>query len=199
MATPKLLTMLLSTLVACLCVFDTVVFGQFDKFNKYDLPTGVTGPESAAFGVLPSNGPFTTVTDGRILKWQGSSIGFVDFAYTTPTRTKQFCDGTTDPNKGPICGRPLALSFQRSTGLLYIADAYFGLLVVGPTGGLATQIVSGFKFLAGVDVNLITGDVYLIDASLTYEIRNTTQPGFQPDSTGRFLRYNSYQTSVGLA
>ncbi|GKE69087.1 strictosidine synthase-like 11-like protein, partial [Tanacetum coccineum] len=86
MVTPKLPSMLLSILVACLCVFDTVVFGQFDKISKYDLPTGVTGPGSAAFGqfgVLPSDGPFTTVTDSRIMKWQGSSIGFVDFAYTT--------------------------------------------------------------------------------------------------------------------
>ncbi|GKB27061.1 zinc knuckle CX2CX4HX4C containing protein, partial [Tanacetum coccineum] len=72
-----------------------------------------------------------------------------------------------DHDKGPICGRPLALSFQRSTGLLYIADAYFG----GPTRGLATQLVGGFKFLTGVDVNSITGDVYLTDASLAYEIR----------------------------
>ncbi|GKD21175.1 zinc knuckle CX2CX4HX4C containing protein [Tanacetum coccineum] len=86
MATPKLLTMLLSILAAYLCVFDTVFFGQFDKFSKYDLPTGVIVPESEAFGVFPSYGPFTTVTDGMIMKWQGSSIGFVDFAYTTPTR-----------------------------------------------------------------------------------------------------------------
>ncbi|XP_076888870.1 protein STRICTOSIDINE SYNTHASE-LIKE 12-like [Bidens hawaiensis] len=84
----------------------------------------------------------------------------------------------------------MALSFNPITSLLYIADAYFGLLVVGPNGGLATQLASGFKFATGVDVDLITGNVYFIDASLTYELRNTTQPGFVADSTGRLLRYN---------
>ena len=86
-------------------------------------------------------------------------------------RSKKLCDGTTDPELGPVCGRPLALSYQRSTNLLYIADAYFGLLVVGPTGGLATQLVGGFKFLLGVDVNLANGDVYFMDGSLTYDLR----------------------------
>ncbi|GJS61845.1 strictosidine synthase-like 11-like protein [Tanacetum coccineum] len=174
-----------------------VVSGQFNIFSKYDLPTGVSGPESAAFGAL-SEGPFTTVTDGRIMKWLGSHIGFVDFAYTTSTRSKKLCDGTTDPDLGPVCGRPLALRYQHSTGLLYIVDAYIGLLVVGPIGGLATPLVGGFKYLTGVDVNLVNGDVYFIDASLTYELRNTTQPGFTADATGRLLRYNPVNKQVSV-
>ncbi|KAM0002258.1 putative strictosidine synthase transcription factor WD40-like family [Helianthus debilis subsp. tardiflorus] len=105
---------------------------------------------------------------------------------------------TEDEDKGPICGRPMALSFQPITGRLYIADAYFGLLVVGPTGGLATQLAGGFKFVTGVDVDLITGNVYFTDASLTYEIRNTTQPDFMPDSTGRLLRYNPLTRRVSV-
>nr|XP_043616320.1 strictosidine synthase-like [Erigeron canadensis] len=185
--------------VAFLCVFGiSVTKGQYANFNKLELPQGVIGPESAAFrGVLIfSEGPFTTVTDGRILKWQGPNIGFVDFAYTSPQRTKQFCDGNTDSEKGPICGRPLALSFHPATGRLYIADAFFGLLVVGPQGGLATQLVGGFKFLTGLDIDLLTGNVYFSDASLVYDIRNITQPGFRPDSTGRFLRYDPYNKQV---
>nr|GFA78097.1 protein strictosidine synthase-like 11-like [Tanacetum cinerariifolium]GFB33571.1 protein strictosidine synthase-like 11-like [Tanacetum cinerariifolium] len=142
--------------------------------TKYDLPTGVSGPESAAFDAL-SAGPFTTVNDGQ-----------------------KNCDGTTDPDLGPVCGRPLALSYQWSTHLLYIVDAYTGLLVVGPTGGLATQLVGGFKFLTGVDVNLKNGDVYFIDASLTYELRNTTQPGFTADASGRLLRYNPVNEQVSV-
>ncbi|THG04974.1 hypothetical protein TEA_006517 [Camellia sinensis var. sinensis] len=43
-------------------------------------------------------------------------------------KNQQLCDGTTDPNLGPICGKPFALSFSLK-GYLYIADAYFGLLV----------------------------------------------------------------------
>nr|XP_043616318.1 protein STRICTOSIDINE SYNTHASE-LIKE 11-like [Erigeron canadensis] len=182
--------------VFVLCM--SITNGQYANFNKLELPQGVSGPESAAFrGVLVfSEGPFTTVTDGRILKWQGPNVGFVDFAYTSPQRTKQFCDGNTDSEKGPICGRPLALSFHPVTGLLYIADAFFGLLVVGPQGGLATQLVGGFKFLTGLDIDLLRGDIYLSDSSLVYDIRNATQPGFTPDSTGRFLRYNPHNRQV---
>ncbi|KAI3521875.1 hypothetical protein L1887_11350 [Cichorium endivia] len=179
-----------------LCVIETFVSAQFTNFNKLVLPSGVTGPESAAFGGLLVNGPFTTVTDGRIMKWQGPAVGFVDFAYTSPTRTKQLCDGTTDPNMGPICGRPLALTFHPATGLLYIADGFSGLMVVGPTGGLATQLVGGLKFAAGLDIDLLTGNIYISDVSLTYDIRDTTKPGFIPDSTGRFLRYNPLTRQV---
>lgn len=89
MTTLKMLASLLSFCVAFLCVFCIVVSGEYDNFSKYVLPQGVIGPESAAFRgvVLLSDGPFTTVADGRILKWQGSNIGFVDFAYTSPVRS----------------------------------------------------------------------------------------------------------------
>nr|XP_043612572.1 protein STRICTOSIDINE SYNTHASE-LIKE 12-like [Erigeron canadensis] len=185
--------MFLYPFVALFSVFCiSVSSGQYANFNKLELPQGVSGPESAAFrGVLIfSVGPYTTVTDGRILKWLGPIVGFVDFAYTSPRRTKQFCDGTTDTEKGPICGRPLALSLHPVTGDLYIADAFFGLLVVGPQGGLATQLVNGFKFLTGLDIDLSTGNIYLTDASTVFDIRNTTQEGFALDHTARLLRYN---------
>ncbi len=53
-------------------------------FTKIPLPAGVTGPESFAFDSL-GGGPYTGVSDGRILKYQGRA-GFTDFAYTAPTR-----------------------------------------------------------------------------------------------------------------
>jgi len=57
-----------------------------------------------------------------------------------------------------ICGRPLGLRFHKRTGDLYIADAYFGLLVVGPQGGLATRLVSKedgvpLKFTNDLDID----------------------------------------------
>nr|GEZ80278.1 protein strictosidine synthase-like 12-like [Tanacetum cinerariifolium] len=52
-------------------------------FNEVVLPTSVIGPESVAFD-LGGGGPYVTVADGRILKWHGSNIGFVDFANTSP-------------------------------------------------------------------------------------------------------------------
>ncbi|KAJ9567328.1 hypothetical protein OSB04_003294 [Centaurea solstitialis] len=160
---------ILSICVAFLCVFGNVVTGQFTRFNNLTLPQGVTGPESAAFRGLRVEGPFTTVTDGRILKWQGPNIDFVDFAYTSPARLRR--------------GMKMRMSFHFSEN--EILD-------------IATQLAGGFKFLTGVDVDLLTGLVYLSDASLTYEIRNTTQPGFQPDSTGRFLRYNPLTRRVSV-
>lgn len=69
-------------------LYIVVVSGQFLKFSKLELPQGATGPESAAFrGLIISEGPFTSINDGRIMKWQGPNAGFVDFAYTTPTRS----------------------------------------------------------------------------------------------------------------
>ncbi|XP_071728262.1 protein STRICTOSIDINE SYNTHASE-LIKE 12-like [Rutidosis leptorrhynchoides] len=199
MATPITLASLLSFYVALLSVSCLVVSGDYVNFSKYVLPQGVFGPESAAFrtvGVLVSEGPYTTTTDGRIFRWQGSNIGFVEFAYTSPHRTRRFCDGNTDPEKSPICGWPMALSFHQATGLLYIADAFYGLLVVGPLGGLATQLASGFKFTPGLDVDLLTGNVYFAVASTTYDIRNISQPGFKGDSTGMLLRYNPFNRQV---
>jgi sugar lactone lactonase YvrE len=41
-----------------------------------------------------------------------------------------------------ICGRPLGLRFEKKTGNLWIADAYFGILKVGPEGGQAEPVVT---------------------------------------------------------
>ena len=39
-----------------------------------------------------------------------------------------------------LCGRLLGLKFNEATCELYIADAYFGLMVVGRNGGVAKQL-----------------------------------------------------------
>ncbi|KAM7475419.1 hypothetical protein LguiB_022662 [Lonicera macranthoides] len=172
----------------------------YSTFTSIQLPPGVTGPESVALDPL-GGGPYVAVADGRVLKWLGPTIGFVDFATTSPNRTKQQCDGTTDPNLGFMCGRPLGFSFNSLTGQLYIADAYLGLHVVGPSGGLATRLATSaegitFRFLDGVDVDQVTGNVYFSSASTTYDLRNISQPNFVPDSSGRLLRYNPGTKSV---
>lgn len=46
---------------------------------------GALGPESLAFDPN-GGGPYTGVGDGRILRWQGRSIGWTDFAFTSPNR-----------------------------------------------------------------------------------------------------------------
>ena len=46
---------------------------------------GATGPESLAFD-RNGGGPYTGVSDGRIIKWQANVNRWVDFATTTPYR-----------------------------------------------------------------------------------------------------------------
>ncbi|XP_052202918.1 protein STRICTOSIDINE SYNTHASE-LIKE 10-like [Diospyros lotus] len=96
---------------------------------------------------------------------------------------------------GPICGKPLSLSFNYRTGQLYIADSYLGLRVVGPCGGLATLLASSaenvaFQFLSCVEVDQLTGTVYFTDVSQFYDLRNHTEPGFFKDFSGRLLSYD---------
>ncbi|GJY74002.1 strictosidine synthase-like 12-like protein [Tanacetum coccineum] len=61
---------------------------SYSTFNKLQLPPSVTSPESVAFD-RGGEGPYVTVADGRILKWQGPNLGFVDFAYTSPNSPTQ--------------------------------------------------------------------------------------------------------------
>jgi len=74
-----------------------------------------------------------------------------------------------------ICGRPLGLRFDKKTGDLYIADAYFGLMKVGPQGGFATSLATEaegvpFRFTNDVDVDT-EGNVYFTDSSTKYQRR----------------------------
>ena len=75
----------------------------------------------------------------------------------------------------PICGRTLGLRFDKRTGDLYIADAYFGLMKVGPEGGLATSLttVAGgvpFTFTNDLDIDE-HGNVYFTASSSIYQRR----------------------------
>lgn len=47
--------------------------------------TGASGPESIAFDPA-GEGPYVGVSDGRVLKWRGESLGWSDFAYTSANR-----------------------------------------------------------------------------------------------------------------
>ncbi|XP_076894896.1 protein STRICTOSIDINE SYNTHASE-LIKE 12-like [Bidens hawaiensis] len=180
----KTSSLLVFNLIVWFLLLASHVFSNdYTTFKKLALPPGVTGPGSAVFD-RAGEGPYVAVADGRILKWKGPDTGFVDFAYTSPNRTKKLCDGTNDLELGPICGRPVALSFNYKSGDLYITDAFFGLLVVGFNGGLATQLSGGYKYLSGIDVESYTQNVYMTDARYT------------PDSTGRVLKYDPRTTRV---
>jgi len=68
------------------------------------------------------------------------------------------------------------LSFNNQTNDLYVADAYFGLVKVGPNGGKATQLVGPAQanfsvFADGLDVDPHTGIVYFTIASTNFQLK----------------------------
>ncbi|KAF8669897.1 hypothetical protein HU200_051077 [Digitaria exilis] len=168
-----------------------------------DLPDGLIGPESVAFDVH-GGGPYVSISDGRVLKYAaGDGAGWTTFAYS-PSYTKNNCDAQSElpaVATESSCGRPLGLRFHNNSGDLYIADAYMGLMRVGPNGGEATVLAteaSGapLRFTNGVDVDQVTGDVYFTDSSMTYTRAQHQMVTASGDSTGRIMRYNQRTNKV---
>lgn len=80
------------------------------------------------------------------------------------------------PELEHVCGRPLGLHFDKKTGDLYIADAYLGLHVVGPAGGLATKLVTEFEgkpllFTNDLDIDEGNDVIYFTDSSTVFQRR----------------------------
>ncbi|KAL6976493.1 cohesin loading factor Ssl3 [Sarracenia purpurea var. burkii] len=154
----------------------------------------VQGPESMAFDPQ-GRGPYTGVADGRILFWNGEA--WTDFAYTAPNRS-ELCDPKPSAfsylKNEHICGRPLGLRFDKNTGDLYIADAYFGLMKVGPQGGQATSLSTEaegvpLRFTNDLDID-DEGNIYFTDSSTKYQRRNFLLLVFSAEDSGRVLKYN---------
>ncbi|XP_062111249.1 protein STRICTOSIDINE SYNTHASE-LIKE 10-like [Humulus lupulus] len=153
-----------------------------------------SGPESIAFD-CHGNGPYVSASDGTILKWEGPNLGWKEFAITSPNRPRSICDGSTNEETEPICGRPLGLKFDQRTCNLYIADAYFGLLMVGPSGGVAQQVAtsangSPFGFANALDIDTQTGVVYFTDSSTLFQRRVWLYSLLSRERTGRLIQYD---------
>lgn len=92
---------------------------------------------------------------------------------------REVCGGQQDHDRTEhVCGRPLGLRFNEETGDLYIADAYMGLLVIGPNGGLATKVATkaqgiSLQFANALDIDRSSGVVYFTDSSSLYPRRYT--------------------------
>ncbi|PIA54239.1 hypothetical protein AQUCO_00900648v1 [Aquilegia coerulea] len=154
----------------------------------------VQGPESIAFDPL-GRGPYTGIADGRIVFWNGES--WTDFAYTSSNRS-ELCGpkpSILDYAKYEhVCGRPLGLRFDKKTGDLYIADAYFGVMKVGPEGGLATSVATEaegvpFKFTNDLDID-DEGNIYFTDSSAVHHRRKFLQVIYSGEDSGRVLKYD---------
>lgn len=80
------------------------------------------------------------------------------------------------PEMEHVCGRPLGLRFHQKTGDLYIADAYFGLHVVGPAGGLANPVITEvegqpLRFTNDMDIDEHKDVIYFTDSSMRFPRR----------------------------
>ncbi|KAI4300875.1 hypothetical protein L6164_034202 [Bauhinia variegata] len=164
---------------------------------------GAVGPESFAFDPN-GQGPYTGVSNGRIIKWLPQQNRWSHFAYTSSDRDG--CEGPwMEHDKSEhICGRPLGLCFSRTWGDLYIADAYMGLVVVGPNGGIATKITSRveedipFLFTNGLDIDQRTGLVYFTSSSSRYQRRNFISLVLSGDASGRLMKYDPLSKRVSV-
>ncbi|KAK9671237.1 hypothetical protein RND81_12G015300 [Saponaria officinalis] len=160
--------------------------------------TGAFGPESLAFDPTGS-GPYVGVADGRVLKWSSLSNSWVDFAFTSSHRDE--CTRPFAPELEHVCGRPLGLRFEKKSGNLYIADAYFGLHVVGPEGGLSTKVATEaegqpFYFTNDMDIDEDEDVIYFTDSSSTFRRRHFMLSILTGDTTGRFMKYDKSTKNV---
>ncbi|KAB2043962.1 hypothetical protein ES319_D01G056400v1 [Gossypium barbadense] len=161
------------------------------------------GSKSIAFD-CKVEGPYVGVSDGRILKWHGPKLGWKEFAIPSPVRKTELCDGSTNPNLEPICGRPLVLKFNPVTYDLYIGDAYFGILMIEPNRGIAQTLVSSiegipFKFINGLDIDSSTGVIYLqIVVLLSKESIYAYFLSRSIDSSERVLKYDLHAKNVSV-
>ncbi|XP_066373708.1 protein STRICTOSIDINE SYNTHASE-LIKE 10-like [Miscanthus floridulus] len=199
-----LLGILLAVLLLLPCTAVAAVAKAIDASNsqRLDLPDALVGPESVAFDGHGA-GPYVSISDGRILKYGGEGAGWSTFTYS-PSYIKNNCDAPSELLPVAMessCGRPLGLRFHRNSGNLYIADAYMGLMRVGPDGGEATVLATEaggepFRFTNGVDIDQVTGDVYFTDSSKTYQRSQHQMVTASGDSTGRIMKYSPRTNQV---
>ncbi|PUZ60045.1 hypothetical protein GQ55_4G091900 [Panicum hallii var. hallii] len=208
--TPRLLTLLAFSLAVLLLLAPSTAAGAVmpakaidaSKSQRLELPESLVGPESVAFDGHGA-GPYVSVADGRVLRWGGGGSGWATYAYS-PSYAENGCAAPSElppVARESACGRPLGLRFHRDSGDLYIADAYMGLMRVGPGGGEATVLATEaggapLRFTNGVDVDQVTGDVYFTDSSRTYQRSQHQMVTATGDSTGRIMRYDPRTNQV---
>ncbi|KAL0456268.1 UNVERIFIED_CONTAM: protein STRICTOSIDINE SYNTHASE-LIKE 13 [Sesamum latifolium] len=159
----------------------------------------IFGPESLEFDAL-GRGPYAGLADGRVVRWMGKDAGWETFALVTKNWTEKLCAqgvNSTTTKQWKIeskCGRPLGLRFGRKTGKLYIADAHYGLMVVGPEGGVATPLAThadGNPILFANDLDIHhNGSIFFTDTSRRYNRVDHFFILLEGEATGRLLRYD---------
>ncbi|KAG8096670.1 hypothetical protein GUJ93_ZPchr0013g34545 [Zizania palustris] len=175
------------------------------RLGRLEFVGEVFGPESIEFDRY-GRGPYAGLADGRVVRWTGEETGWETFAVMSPDWSEKVCangvESTTKKQheKEQQCGRPLGLRFHRETGELYVADAYYGLMSVGPGGGVATSLAteaggSPINFANDLDVHR-NGSVFFTDTSLRYSRKDHLNILLEGEGTGRLLRYDPETSAV---
>uniref|UniRef100_A0ACD6APB1 Uncharacterized protein n=1 Tax=Avena sativa TaxID=4498 RepID=A0ACD6APB1_AVESA len=205
------LTKMITALVIMVMIFlpsamaATVPSIDATRSQRIPLPGGSgRGPESVAFDGQ-GEGPYSGISDGRVLKWNGDELGWTTYTYSPAYQTDKckLAPLTPGTNRETLCGRPLGLQFHHKTGDLYVADAYKGLMRVGPGGGEATVLVDRvndmpLRFTNGVDVDQITGQVYFTDSSMNYDRSQHESVTNTHDASGRLMMYDPKTEDVSV-
>ncbi|GFS32301.1 calcium-dependent phosphotriesterase superfamily protein [Actinidia rufa] len=108
----------------------------------------------------------------------GEDGSWETFALVTKNWSEKVCAKGVDSTMSkqwkvePHCGRPLGQRFDKNTGDLYIVDAYYGLLIVGPEGGIATPLATHVEgkpifFANDLDIHK-NGSILFTDTSKRY-------------------------------
>ncbi|XP_020685247.1 protein STRICTOSIDINE SYNTHASE-LIKE 10-like isoform X1 [Dendrobium catenatum] len=168
--------------------------GEESRLKEAFINGGAVGPESLAFD-KDGEGPYTGVSDGRILKWQGDDIGWIEFSSVSPSHMLDECRGSQDPKQEYLCGRPLGLCFCKKTGKLYVADAYFGLLIFDNKDKVPTTVSkeagAPFYFTNALDIDQETGVIYFTVSSAKFRRSEFLSAIITGDNTGRLMQYDS--------
>ncbi|RLN15965.1 protein STRICTOSIDINE SYNTHASE-LIKE 13 [Panicum miliaceum] len=182
------------------------VMGSWPRDNASRLRRGrlefvgeVFGPESIEFDG-EGRGPYAGLADGRVVRWMGEEAGWETFAVMNPCWSEKVCangaNSTTrkQHDKEEFCGRPLGLRFHKETGELYVADAYYGLMAVARSGGVATSLAreaggDPIRFANDLDVHR-NGSVFFTDTSMRYSRKDHLNILLEGEGTGRLLRYD---------
>lgn len=122
----------------------------------------------------------------------GEIVKFVDGKIVPVVKFGESCDGFWEEEK---CGRPLGMKFGPD-GLLYVADAYYGVFKVNVNNGAKTHLVSVDEPVEGktnklpnsVDV-ADDGTVYWSTSSCNFHLHDGVFD-MLADGSGRLLRYD---------
>ena len=81
----KRLVTIMTSIIFFLFLVPSVFSQPIINFQKIDLPSTSVGPFSVAFDRF-GRGPFTGISDGRIVRYDTLQKRFIDFAFTGPNR-----------------------------------------------------------------------------------------------------------------